>query len=310
MKVCAVRSKRNEFVKRNDMSIYTTESDESWFNFNKLNKHRKKINAEWKATYNKEYPDVFYLASIDVGRKHDNTVVTIFKVNPNKNIFKATVVNIYVLGRTKESKQFARQIIDMKKIIQAFDVRECVIDTNGLGASIADLMIQEQYDTYGQVYPAYGFMNDDDYRLIQPSDAPRILYSFKANHKINSEMFGNCYSRIDAGLVDFLIKEQDARSRLLSTKKGQTMSVEQKTKFLMPYEMTTKLFEEMGNLRLKRTGAGLDIVLEPINSRFPDDRFSSLCIGLRRIRELEEEASKRAKANVGNRQLVFFSNGR
>lgn len=295
---------------REYMSIYTTESDESWFNFNKLNKHRKKINAEWKATYNKEYPDVFYLASIDVGRKHDNTVVTIFKVNPNKNIFKATVVNIYVLGRTKESKQFARQIIDMKKIIQAFDVRECVIDTNGLGASIADLMIQEQYDTYGQIYPAYGFMNDDDYRLIQPSDAPRILYSFKANHKINSEMFGNCYSRIDAGLVDFLIKEQDARSRLLSTKKGQTMSVEQKTKFLMPYEMTTKLFEEMGNLRLKRTGAGLDIVLEPINSRFPDDRFSSLCIGLRRIRELEEEASKRAKANVGNRQLVFFSNGR
>jgi hypothetical protein len=30
----------------------------------------------------------------------------------------------------------------------------------------------------------------------------------------------------------------------------------------MPHEMTTKLFEEMANLRLRRTGASLDIVLE------------------------------------------------
>jgi hypothetical protein len=30
----------------------------------------------------------------------------------------------------------------------------------------------------------------------------------------------------------------------------------------MPHEMTTKLFEEMANLRLRRTGVSLDIVLE------------------------------------------------
>lgn len=171
-------------------------------------------------------------------------------------------------------------------------------------------MIQTQYDENGVAYGPLGFYNDDYYKKIQPSDAPRILNSFKSNHKINSEMFGNCYARIDAGLVDFLIKEQDARSKLLSTKKGQRMSVEQKTKFLMPYEMTSKLFEEMGNLRLKRTGSGLDIVLEPINSRFPDDRFSSLCIGLRRIKELEDEDAKKRKRSPGRRNLVFFSGGR
>ena len=198
----------------------------------------------------------------------------------------------------------------MKKIIRAFNPREVIIDTNGLGASIADEMIQTHVDVDGTVYEPLGFFNDDDYKKIQPIDAPRILYSFKANHKINSEMFGNCYARIDAGLVDFLIKEQDARSKLLATKKGQRMSVEQKTKFLMPYEMTSKLFEEMGNLRLKRTGTGLDIVLEPINSRFPDDRFSSLCIGLRRIRELEEEHVKKKKKRSGSqRKLVFFTGG-
>lgn len=180
---------------------------------------------------------------------------------------------------------------------------------DNVGISIADLMIKTQIDSEGNVYPPLGFFNDNDYKKTQPADAPQILYSFKANHKINSEMFGNCYSRIDAGLVDFLIKEQVARSKLLSTKRGQKMNLEQKTKVLMPYEMTSKLFEEMGNLRLKRSGTGLDIVLEPINSRFPDDRFSSLCIGLRRIKELEEENAKKKKRLGGVRQLVFFSEG-
>jgi hypothetical protein len=49
---------------------------------------------------------------------------------------------------------------------------------------------------------------------------------------------------------------------LLSTKKGQRMSSEQRIKRLMPHEMTTKLFEEMANLRLKKTSTSSDIVLE------------------------------------------------
>lgn len=294
---------------REYLSIFTAENDESWFNFRKLNIHRKMVNAEWENKIKGNSDDEFYLISIDVGRIHDSTVVTVFKNKFNKGKIKTKIVNIIVLGRAKETKHFKQQVIDMKKIIKAFNPREVIIDTNGLGVGIADEMIQTQYDRFGNIYGPLGFYNDDDYKKIQPPDAPRILCSFKANHKINSEMFGNCYSRIDSGLVDFLIKEQDARSKLLATKKGQAMSVEQKAKFLMPYEMTTKLFEEMGNLRLKRSGAGLDIVLEPINSRFPDDKFSSMCIGLRRIKEIEDEMNKRLKRSSGKRQLVFFTGG-
>lgn len=292
---------------REYLSVFTAESDESWFNFKKLNIHRKRVNAEWEARFDNKNPNIFYLISIDVGRKHDNTAVTVFRVTPRQDKFYTTVVNIFVLGRTSDTKRFHQQVIDMKRIITAFQPKEVIIDINGLGIGIADLFIQTQIDERGQVWGPLGFFNEEEYKKIQPMDAPRILNGFRANHKINSEMFGNCYSRIDAGLVDFLIKEQDARSKLLSTKKGQRMSIEQKTKFLMPYEMTSKLFEEMGNLRLKRTGAGLDIVLEPINSRFPDDRFSSLCIGLYRIKQLEEEYVKSRKKRSANRTLVFFN---
>lgn len=42
-------------------------------------------------------------------------------------------------------------------------------------------MIQEQTDEMGVTYPAYGFYNEEEYKKIQPLDAPRILNGFRAN---------------------------------------------------------------------------------------------------------------------------------
>ena len=73
------------------------------------------------------------------------------------------------------------------------------------------------------------------------------------------------------------------------------MTVTQRVQRLMPHEMTTKLFEEMANLRLRRTGVSLDIVLEQINPRYPKDKYSAFAYGLWRIKELEEEQNKRRR---------------
>lgn len=108
----------------------------------------------------------------------------------------------------------------------------------------------------------------------------------------------------------FLISEQKAKSALLGTKIGQKMTTEQRVMRLMPHEMTTKLFEEMSNLRLKRTGSSLDIILERINSRFPKDKYSAFSYGLWRIKELEEESYSRShRRRAPGRKLVFFTGG-
>lgn len=176
---------------------------------------------------------------------------------------------------------------------------------------IADEMIKTHYDEVGNVLPPYGFFNNDDYKKIQPKDASCILYSMKANGPLKAQIHGNAYSRINSGMCRFLIKEQEAKSALLSTKIGQKMSTEQRVMRLMPHEMTTKLFEEMANLRLKRTGTSMDIVLEPINTRFPDDKYFSFAYGLWRIKEIEESYYKKARrrSSLGNRSLVFYSGG-
>ena len=302
---------KEESFAREYASLWSGSSEEAWFNFDKLTKYRKIKNPESSAKF-RANSNQFYLLSVDVGRLNDQTVCCVFRVNVSGDgKHYATLVNLYVLGRTAETKPFRIQAMDIKKIIRNFNPREVIIDTNGLGLGIADEMISEQVDEFGNVYPAYGFNNDDDYLKIQPKDAVRILYGIKANGPLNSKIHGNAYTRLNGGLVRFLIKEQEAKNALLSTKAGQKMTVTQRVQRLMPHEMTTKLFEEMANLRLRRTGASLDIVLEQINPRYPKDKYSAFAYGLWRIKEIEEEQNKkrRRRGMLSKRQLVFCTGG-
>ena len=302
-------SYNEESFAREYMSIWSGSSNESWFNYDKLSKYRKIKNPETHFL-NRPNSTQFYILSVDVGRLNDQTVVCVFRVNVVQGKYLATLVNLYVLGRTAETKPFSVQAADLKEIIQRFNPREVVIDTNGLGVGLGDEMVRQQVGKNGELLPAYGFINDENYKKTQPRDAICILYGIKANGPLNSQIHGNAYSRLTGGKVRFLIKEQEAKSALLSTKAGQKMSVEQRVQRLMPHEMTTKLFEEMANLRLKRAGASLDIVLEQINSRYPKDKYSAFAYGLWRIKELEEEEYKKSKRRDGNRQLIFFTGGK
>lgn len=301
-----------ETFAREYMSIWTGGGEESWFDFDKLQHYRKIKNPETHAIF-RAGAKQFYLISVDVGRLSDQTVACIWRVNIIKDKYYATLVNLKVLARTAETKTFTEQAIQIKQLINDFKARECVIDANGLGIGLADEMIKSQIDKDGVVWGPLGFFNNDDYKKIQPKGCPQILYSLKANGPLNSKIHSNAYSRINNGSVRFLIKEQDARSMLLSTKTGQRMSLQKRVERLMPHEMTTKLFEEMANLRLKRTGVGLDIALEQINTHYPKDKYSAFAYGLWRIKELEEEAFKKKRrfdSTGKKRKLVFFTEGR
>lgn len=290
------------------MGAWLGGSEESWFDFEKISRYRKLKNPEWKQKFREDL-NVFYLISVDVGRLSDQTVACVWRVNVRDNKFFSTMVYIEVLGRQAETKQFSQQAIDLKRLIALYGPREVVIDCNGLGIGLADEMIRPQLDDSGIEWPAYGFFNNDDYKKIQPKDIPNILYSLKANGPLNSKIHSNAYTRLNSGLVRFLITEQEARTALLATKQGQHMSFEKRVRRLMPHELTTKLFEEMANLRLKKTG--LDIVLEQINSRFPKDKYSAFAYGQWRIKELEEEMFKKnkRKSAFSQRSLIFFTGG-
>lgn len=167
------------------MSYWLGTNEDSWFSFDKLSRHRYLKNPEWKA---KTMPgsEMFYLLSVDVGRLHDQTVVTVHRVNIRQNKFHTNIVNIFVLGRDAESKTFQNQAIDLKKLIKQFNPKEVVIDGNGLGIGFCEEMTREHFDETGEYYPSYGFFNNEDLKKVQPKNAILILYCIKANSTLKS----------------------------------------------------------------------------------------------------------------------------
>jgi hypothetical protein len=126
---------------REYMSLWSGASDESWFNFDKMQKYRKLKNPEWKRS-NGLSSNQFYLLSTDVGRLNDQTVCCVFKVTIDGTKFRCILINLYVLGREPSTKPFHIQAMDLKRIIQLYEPKEVVIDTNGLGLGLADEMIK------------------------------------------------------------------------------------------------------------------------------------------------------------------------
>ena len=274
-----------------------------------MSAYRKIVNPETHANF-RDGEKYFYLLSVDVGRVSCQTVVTVIKVLQRPEGFHCRIVNLFVLGKNDNERHFEYQARDLKRLIRDFQPKEVVIDGNGLGVGLLDFMARPQVDPQtGEIYPIYGSFNDPDMLKTQPKDAIPIIYVIKASAKQNSEMHSNCYSRIYSGHVYFLIKEQEAKNRLLSTKVGQKMNTEQKARRLLPHELTTILFDEIGNLRLKQTGRGSDVVLEQINSRVGKDKFSSLEYGLWRVKELEDAYLKTKGKRTKKRDLIFFTPG-
>lgn len=294
---------KEETFAREYLGLWTGSSEDSWFDYEKISKKRVLINPE-NGEKIVRGSKCFYLLSVDVGRLSCQTVCCVFKVFNKNDILHAHLVNIYIIGKNDNSRHFEKQALELKKIIEAFNPREVVIDGNGLGVGLLDFMVRPTIDENGKIYPPYGSFNDESYLKIQPKDAPKIIYVIKANNSLDGKIHGNCYSRLTSGLVQFLVNERTIKSKLIEMKSYSKLPLEKKVKRLMPHEMTSDLFEEMSNLRLKQN-TGLEIRLEQIRTHKSKDKFSAFEYGLWRIKEIEEELSrKRRKGKI--RDLVFI----
>lgn len=201
---------------------------------------------------------------------------------------------------------FQLQAIELKKLYNKYKPKEICIDGTGLGVGLMDFMVVDQLGEDGVFYPALGCINDEDYKKYS---GPKVIYLLKANATENSLIHSNCYTQIANGSVRFLIPEQEAKVKLLKTKSGQKMKPAERLVRLNPHLETTKLFEEICNLKIKNTGT--NTVVEQISSKINKDRFSSFEYGLWRIKSEEDEyfRKKRHRAKHLNNFLLFTKKG-
>lgn len=281
-------------------SHWTGTVEDAFFNGEKFDQNRQLQKPELEAS-GRSSKLAYYVLSVDVGRKGCQSVVCVFKVTPqSQGSAIKSLVNIY----TFEDDHFEDQAIKIKKLYYKYNAKRLVIDGNGLGIGLIDYMIKRQIDRVGDVFPDFGIYNDDEgyYKKYRTSETELdAIYIIKANAPINTEAYSIVQTQIESGKVKFLIDERTAKNKLLGTKVGQAMSPEQRAEYLMPFQLTSNLREEMLNLR--EENEGVNIILKQASKSIKKDKFSALCYGLYYIKQEEESKRKKKRFNASEWKL-------
>lgn len=200
------------------------------------------------------------------------------------------------------------QAARIKELYNLYHPREIIIDGNGIGGGLIDEMVVPSIDKKGVVLPALYVNNDsENYPYPREKKEYAVVYNMKANAQINNDVYSNLYIQFNSGHVYLLAPERIAKERLLATEKGQRMNYYNREKFLLPYIMTSRLIDEINNLKLRPSGVPNQISVEQITKRINKDRVSALGYALYRIKEAEDKALRRNHGKGSNTSMAFFS---
>ena len=288
-------------------SVWSGSTENAFFSADAFDRNRILKQPEYESS-GRSNKLAYYIISVDVGRKSDNTVICVFKVTPQpQGASLKTLVNMYVY----EDMHLEDQAIQIKKVFYKYNARRVVIDANGLGIGLIDLMVKPQIDPEnGEIYPdfgVYGGTQDDavqEYKKFKTENTEQeAMYLMKANAPVNTEAHSNARAQMSSGKVKFLIDVPEAKAKLLGTKMGQKMTSEERADYLKPFTLTSILREEMLNLR--EENEGVNIILKQANKGIRKDKFSAFEYGLYYIKQEEENSKKRKKFKVSD--LMFMS---
>lgn len=268
-------------------SLFFGESENAFYSFDELDNSRKITNVMYpKPFYNLlndnkfKYPmkknGEIRILSVDIatqgGNKRDATCFAILQLIPyGKNQFLRNLVYL----TTIEGGHTFNQSLKARRLFYDFDCDYVVIDSQGVGIGVFDNLVQEQTDdTRNIIYPAWSCVNDDSMadRCNDP-DAPKIIYSIKANLQFNSDCAVSLRDSIRQGKFRLLINENEANEILNSSKRYNSLSVENQVLFQEPFYQTTALINEMVNLSFEVVNGKIRVNNQ---SGIRKDRFSAV----------------------------------
>ncbi len=284
-------------------SVWSGDSENAFFSSETFDKCRAINQPEYEYS-GRSTKDSYYIIGVDVGRFKCTTEAVVVKVIPQtQGASIKSVVNI----QTYEAEHFEQQAINIKKLYYKYRARTLVIDANGLGAGLMDYMVKNQIDPEtGDVLPNFGVENDIDgvQKKFKTVDTEMdAIYAMKANAPINTAAHTYVQTQLSSGKVKFLIDENRAKTKLMTTKVGQNMDSEAKAEYLRPFTLTTILREQMLNLVEENEGA--NIILKQSSKSIKKDKFSALEYSLQYIKLEEDRRRKRKKRDIS--KMMFFS---
>ena len=288
---------------REYLSSWTGDAENAFFSSEKFDQARVLNLAEYEPS-NRNPKSVYYIIGVDVGRIGCTTEATVFKVSPQPQGGSIkSLVNIY----TYDAQHFEEQAVNLKKLFYQYRARALSIDANGLGVGLVDFMVKSQTlkDTQ-EYFPPFGVINDEEglYKKFKTFDTEAdAMYLIKANAPFNTEAYSYAQIQMASGKIRFLVDERTAKTKLMSTKVGQNMSLDKRNEYLRPFVQTSILREQI--LNLVETNEGVNIILKQASRGIAKDKFSSFIYGLYFIKQEEERKKKRQGRNI--KDFLFFN---
>lgn len=295
----------DESFNRQYRSIWSGDVENAFFSSEKFDKYRVLLQPQYEYS-GRSSKNAYYVFGIDVGRVGCTTEICIFKVTPQvQGSAIKTLVNIY----TYDAQHFETQCIHIKRLYYKFKPRRIAIDGNGLGVGLIDYLVKAQETQDGEYLAPFGVYNLVDYpeykQYITSQTQKDLLYIIKANAPINTEAYSYAQTQMFSGKIRFLIDEGLAKTKLMSTKQGQNMNMDERNQYLRPFILTSILKQQM--LNLVEENEGVNIILKQSNRGIKKDKFSAFIYGLYYIRYEEELNKKRRKRNISD--FLFFTPG-
>ena len=284
-------------------SEWSGDAENAFFSSEIFDKHRVLLQPEYEYS-GRSSKSAYYVLGVDVGRKGCTSEVCVFKVTPQaQGTALKTLVNLY----TWDEEHFETQAINIKKLYYKYKARKVVIDANGLGIGLIDFMVKSQEDPEtGDFLPPFGVDNDEEgfYKKFKtPETETDAMYLVKANAPINTEAHSYVQTQLSSGKIKFLIDENQAKVKLMSTKAGQQMDNDKRATYLRPFTLTTILREQM--LNLVEENEGVNIILKQSSKSIKKDKFSAFEYGLYYIKQEEDRKKRHKHGNIAD--MMFYT---
>lgn len=232
------------------------------------------------------------IMSVDVAlmasNKHKNDASSIIinsAIPTNSNNFISNIVYL----ENHEGLNTDELALVVRRLFKIYKCTDLVLDTNGSGLGVFDALVRDMVDPEtGELYSALSCCNDKDMSArCKVPNAPKVIWSIKANASFNNEICILLRSGFKQGKINLLVSEFEADEILGDKIKGfNKMQPFEQMQYKMPYIQTTLLIYELTKLEHEIKGTNIKITEK---SGMRKDRYSSLAYNYYVQCQLERE---------------------
>jgi hypothetical protein len=255
------------------------------------------------------------LVSVDIatrkGNVNDNTIISCIRLIPTAKGFLREVVYL----ESHQGEHTGKQALRIKQVYYDFESDYIVLDLQNTGIAIFEqLAIITKDEERGIEYPPltvyeHKSLSKDLLEELKEKtlgvNAIPVIYPILASSKLNSDIAVDFRDKLQRGMINFLVNDNEAEAYLIKNNKeySESMDVYLKTWYIEPYIQTELLVNETINLEYSIVGGY--IKLEAVGTA-RKDRYTSCSYGNYFASILERDLIKPTNNNLNIQNMFRF----